>query len=321
MAAAAAAVMLISVGSARATTYYISSSSGNDSWTGKAASPEGGTGPWKTLTRATTNYIAGDRILLKCGDTWNEVLRFKGSGTPENPIFIGSYGEGNKPVIDRQDYNKDLMGIQLYNQGGIKIVGLEFARCMTGIYAEYAKGSPTNKFLWIEDCYFHDALLYQHYEDYPARKIGLGVCLFSFETANKIVLTDITVKNCVFRRLASGFWLKKATSGSGGSAGSRAGPSGTPSLTTSAGGSSPSTALPGACSSVARTGSLRTANGALWTWVMAAAMARRSTSKATATTWSCATASSTTPTAPASCSAAMPPTGTPTGAFAWRIAC
>lgn len=37
------------------------------------------------------------------------------------------------------------------------------------------------EFLWIEDCYFHDSLLYQHYEDYPKRKIGLGVCLFSHE--------------------------------------------------------------------------------------------------------------------------------------------
>ncbi|MBT3468867.1 MAG: prolyl oligopeptidase family serine peptidase, partial [Opitutae bacterium] len=45
-----------------------------------------------------------------------------------------------------------------------------------------------------------------HYEDYPKRKIGLGVCLFSHERDKRIVMSDITVKNCVFRRLASGFW-------------------------------------------------------------------------------------------------------------------
>jgi hypothetical protein len=38
------------------------------------------------------------------------------------------------------------------------------------------------------------------------RKIGLGVCLFTYERDKRIVLSDITVKNCVFRRLASGFW-------------------------------------------------------------------------------------------------------------------
>ena len=187
-------------------TFYVSQSSGNDSWTGEAANPEGTRGPWKTLERASTDCLPGDRMLLKCGDTWNEELHPKGSGTPTNPITIGSYGEGKKPVIDRQDYRKDLFGIHLADQAAYKIVGIEFANCMTGIYAEYSDGSPTRRFIWIEDCYFHDSLLYQHYEDYPKRKIGLGVCFFSHERDNKIVLADITIKNCVFRRLASGVW-------------------------------------------------------------------------------------------------------------------
>jgi len=202
-----AAVLTLGGVSAQATTYYVSQSSGNDSWTGQAASPDGTNGPWKTLAKASTiDYVAGDRILLKCGDTWNEELHPKGNAAPDKPIFIGSYGEGKKPVIDREDYKKDLLGIHLVDQEGFKIVGIEFARCMTGIYGEYSDGCPTRKFIWIEDCYFHDSLLYQHYEDYPKRKIGLGVCFFSHECHNKIVLSDITIKNCVFRRLASGVW-------------------------------------------------------------------------------------------------------------------
>ena len=205
--AVAAAALIFGAVSARAATYYVSQSSGNDRWTGQAASPEGTSGPWKTLARASTDYVAGDRILLKCGDTWNEELHPKGSGTPKDPITIGSYGEGRKPVIDRQDYRQDLIGIHLADQEGYKIVGIEFARCMTGIYAEYSAGSPTRTFLWIEDCYFHDSLTYGPYETYPTpRNIGLGVCLFSHERGNKIVLADITIRNCVFRRLASGVW-------------------------------------------------------------------------------------------------------------------
>ena len=203
---AATAVLVYSPLSASAATYYVSSSTGNDAWTGQAASPDGTTGPWKTLAKASMEYAPGDRILLKCGDTWNEELRPKGNGTPDQPIFIGAYGEGNKPLIDRQDFKQDRTGIRLDNQAGFKIVGLEFSHCMTGIYADYAAGSPTRKFIWIEDCYFHDSLLYQHYEDYPKHKIGLGICFFSFERGKKIVLTDITIKNCVFRRLASGVW-------------------------------------------------------------------------------------------------------------------
>ena len=203
----AAAILSLGAVSAKATTYYVSHSLGNDSWTGRAASPDGTSGPWKTLARASIEYLPGDCILLKCGDTWNEAFHPKGSGTPKDPITIGSYGQGSRPVIDRQDYRQDLIGIHLTDQEGYKIVGIEFANCMTGIYAEYSDGCPTKKSIWIEDCYFHDSLKYGHYETYPnPRNIGLGVCFFSHERENKIVLADITIRNCVFRRLASGVW-------------------------------------------------------------------------------------------------------------------
>ena len=188
------------------TTYYVSSSEGNDKWDGQSSLAEGKSGPWKTLSRASVQYIPGDVILLKRGDLWHEELSPKGNGTTKDPITISAYGEGAKPVIDRQDYNQDRTGIRLSDQGGYKIMGIEFYRCMTGIYADYPDNGTARKYLWIEDCYFHDSLKYQHYEDYPKRKIGLGVCLFSHERDNRIVLSDITVKNCVFRRLASGFW-------------------------------------------------------------------------------------------------------------------
>lgn len=190
------------VAAASAKTYYVSQSGGNDGNSGLTSAL-----PWKTLAKASTVALnAGDSILLKAGDTWNEELQPKGSGTAANPIYIGSYGAGNKPLIDRLDYTQDRNGIHLIDQAGYKIVGIEFYRCMTGVYAEYSVGSPTRSYVWIEDCYFHDSLHYQHYEDYPVRKIGLGICYFSHETANNVVLSDMTVKNCVFRRLASGIW-------------------------------------------------------------------------------------------------------------------
>jgi hypothetical protein len=201
-----AAALLCGGFTANAATYYVSQSTGDDSLDGLAAAKAGANGPWKTLAKASTEYKPGDSILLKKGDTWNEEFTPKGSGTPEKPILISSYGQGNKPLIDREDFKQDRTGIRLDNKSGYKIVGIEFARCMTGIYAEYAKGAPTQKYLWIEDCYFRDSLHYGRYEDYPKRKIGLGVCLFSWETDKKIVMQDIMVKNCVFRRLASGFW-------------------------------------------------------------------------------------------------------------------
>jgi len=202
-----AVLMAIITASSPAATYYVSQSTGNDSWSGQVETAKGGNGPWKTLARASTNYVAGDRILLKCGDTWaNDTLRPTGSGTPGAPITISSYGTGSKPVLDGLDDSKDRIGIHLKDQSGYCIVGIEFTRYLTGIYAEYSDGAPNRKGLWIENCYFHDSQLYQHYEDYPKRKIGLGVCLFSHECDQKIVLSDVTIKNCEFRRLASAIW-------------------------------------------------------------------------------------------------------------------
>ena len=198
------AIALLAAVSADGATYHVSQSAGDDSGPGSADRP------WKTLKKASSVKCApGDQILLKRGDTWDEELRPQGEGAPRKPIVIGAYGKRSdkRPIIDRKDDKKDLVGLRLDDQGGFKIVGLEFNRCMTGIYAEYSAKCPTKKFLWIEDCYFHDSLKYGNYKTYPKpRNIGLGVCLFSYERKNRIVLTDITIKNCIVRRLASGVW-------------------------------------------------------------------------------------------------------------------
>ncbi len=190
---------------ARGETYYITQSAGNDDWTGKAEKPDDKSGPWKTFARASKEtFAAGDKILLKGGDTWTEELRPLGNGTAAKPILIGSYGDADKrPVIDREDFQKDRIGIHLVDQEGFKIVGVEFKRCQTGIYSEYSAGTTDHKYLWVENCYFHDSLLYQPYQDYPKHRIGLGICLFSHETKDKIVASDITVTNCEFRKLGN----------------------------------------------------------------------------------------------------------------------
>src|SRR5205085_7651604 len=43
--------------------------------------------------------VAGDSILLKCGDTFYGSIVVTRSGTSEEPIVISSYGTGNKPLI------------------------------------------------------------------------------------------------------------------------------------------------------------------------------------------------------------------------------
>ncbi|WP_270170221.1 right-handed parallel beta-helix repeat-containing protein [Paenibacillus sp. SYP-B4298] len=78
------------------TTYYVDAQDGNDQWSGTTASR-----PWKSLDKVNaTTFQAGDRILLKKNRTWFGQLHPKGSGASGNPITIGSYGIGNRPVIN-----------------------------------------------------------------------------------------------------------------------------------------------------------------------------------------------------------------------------
>jgi hypothetical protein len=78
---------------ASATTYYVSSSSGNDTNAGTAASTA-----WATLAHVNAQtFQPGDSILFKRGDVWNESLMPPSSGTSASPIAFDAYGTGAPP--------------------------------------------------------------------------------------------------------------------------------------------------------------------------------------------------------------------------------
>ena len=71
------------------TVYYIDSESGNDANSGESESSA-----WKTFANINrVIFQAGNRILLKRGSVWTGQVSPRGTGTPYNPIFLGSYGE------------------------------------------------------------------------------------------------------------------------------------------------------------------------------------------------------------------------------------
>jgi len=78
--------------------YYFSSSSGNDE-TGNGSI----NAPYKSISKLNSlfpNLRMGDSVLLKRGDVFNDAaLIVSASGSPDNPIVIGAYGNGVKPVI------------------------------------------------------------------------------------------------------------------------------------------------------------------------------------------------------------------------------
>ncbi|MGA2436151.1 MAG: right-handed parallel beta-helix repeat-containing protein [Bryobacteraceae bacterium] len=82
-------------------TYYISASQGADTNDGLSA-----TTAWQSLDRiyvksvSRSNFQPGDKILLKRGDIWDGQVQLNAKGSESDPIVLGSYGDGPRPVID-----------------------------------------------------------------------------------------------------------------------------------------------------------------------------------------------------------------------------
>ena len=83
---------------ASATNYYVSSSVGNDTYTGKSTSLA-----WKTIAKVNammSTFVSKDTVFLKCGDTFTDQLNITKSGTSTSPIVFASYGTGSKPLLN-----------------------------------------------------------------------------------------------------------------------------------------------------------------------------------------------------------------------------
>ncbi|MBK9108862.1 MAG: right-handed parallel beta-helix repeat-containing protein [Saprospiraceae bacterium] len=99
--------LFISV-SAFSNNYYFSESIGNDNWSGRLALPNANStdGPRKSLNALNnllnTTVRAGDSVFLKRGDLWSGTIGIAtgaAQGNPNQHIFIGAYGMGNRPTI------------------------------------------------------------------------------------------------------------------------------------------------------------------------------------------------------------------------------
>jgi len=89
---------------AEARNFYFSTSTGDDTRTSiQAQNPAT---PWKTIAKANSSssiYLPGDSLLFKRGDIFTlspgNSLSIQKSGTAVNPIVVGAYGTGSKPIF------------------------------------------------------------------------------------------------------------------------------------------------------------------------------------------------------------------------------
>ena len=137
---------------ANAATYYVSNS-GNDCADGLSQSTA-----WRTLEKVNQQvFNPGDQILFESGDIWSGSLWVRGSGTQNNMIYVGKYGEGAKPLINGNGSNATIF---LYNQQYVKVSDLEITNQGTEgwRYGVYVSGYDAGalKGIKIENLTIHD---------------------------------------------------------------------------------------------------------------------------------------------------------------------
>ncbi|NQX29336.1 carboxypeptidase regulatory-like domain-containing protein [Microbacteriaceae bacterium VKM Ac-2854] len=128
IAAAALTIGLVTAGvvtappayAATGTTYYVDAAAGDDQNPGTSA-----TQPWRSLDQVSaTEFEPGDQILLARGSAWpGAQLAPQGSGTADEPIVIGAYGEGALPSIPAQGQHDS--AVRLWNQDHWQIRDLD----------------------------------------------------------------------------------------------------------------------------------------------------------------------------------------------------
>jgi parallel beta helix pectate lyase-like protein len=138
---------------ASATRYYLNATGGDDARLGLSPAEA-----WRSFAKVNaTVFKPGDEILLKRGEHWQGTLQPQGSGTPEQPIRIASYGEGARPFLDGQS----APAVLIHNQDAWIIEGLEVTNNkdskQDALKVWAGPRRPHYHFIRIQDCVAHDA--------------------------------------------------------------------------------------------------------------------------------------------------------------------
>lgn len=134
--------------------YYIDARYGSDA--NRGTSPQQA---WKTIGKINSHvFQPGDQLLFKAGSIYEGQLKPQGSGTRQQPVRVGKYGEGYKPRIQG---NGCMPGaVFLYNVQGWEITELDVSNY--GV-------------------------------ERAAKRTGVAVTLTDFGTATHIVLKNLDI--------------------------------------------------------------------------------------------------------------------------------
>ncbi len=203
--------------SAYSATYYIDPSQTDPSEDGSIEHPFDS---WSDVT-----WAPGNSYLQKCGTTaygstktslnpcetpysiqvpapcnawmyWGDgtcVINVTASGTKNNPIILGSYGTGSRPIITGQNPSTGVLdvdyGIVVIDQDYVYITNLEikYIRCLAVVFEAYEADHGHNT---LDNCYVHNC--------------GMGMFMVGPNSSTGAASINNIVQNCEFYRCSFG---------------------------------------------------------------------------------------------------------------------
>ncbi|MGI6141370.1 MAG: right-handed parallel beta-helix repeat-containing protein [Caldicoprobacterales bacterium] len=173
-------------------TYYLDSDNGDDSNSGTKPSEA-----WKSLSAVNEKTFGpGDRILFKAGCRWSGELHPKGSGEEGNPITIGMYGKGDKPLIAGSGGARSA-AVRLVNQQYWEISDLEITNDADepgnrqGVLIEAFGAGTVINHIYLRNLYVHDVKGSLEFSD--AAKLTGGIISKNSKGA---IYNDFLIENC-----------------------------------------------------------------------------------------------------------------------------
>lgn len=191
------------------TNFYVNSVSGSDSNSGTTKQEA-----WKTLARVNEEvFEPGDSILFHSGSVFVGRLSPKGSGTPERPITISKYGNGNKPHIEAKGQYSEallLMNVEYWNVSNLEISnkGKERAAGRAGVRL-LLSNFGTAHHIHLSNLYIHDV----NGSNVKSKGGGAGITWMCKGDSIKSRFDDLVIENCHLVRTdrngitgSSAFW-------------------------------------------------------------------------------------------------------------------
>ena len=192
------------------TTYYIDPVGGNDGNSGTATNAA-----WQSLARASSgwpqDYLPGDRILLKRGETFAGTLYLSETGSSNEPVTVASYGSGVAPVVDAAGY---LAGVHLEDCHYVEVQDLEITAdggatvdgsdptLRYGVYANVSWGASADS-ITLTNLYIHDIFPETASSNEGANATSYIGNAISFQGNGVYRMSNLHVVDCVIDTLGN----------------------------------------------------------------------------------------------------------------------